>query len=601
MRSRINLLSVFTIFTNALFAQEEVLLPAYIDTVTIETIKEEKLYAIVPAQSLSHPLNLLPGMTLLQSGQSNLLSIIHRGMASRHTHAIWNSISLNSSTNGVFDYTLMPMLYFNNTQFWNTGTSQNYGNTSIGGNVNLATEAKDAIQVMIEAGEGENYDAASSFVLRSKKVISKTGFEWAHHKNAYRYELNGLQGIAQNSAFKNIHLLHDTYLSINQNTDLHFAAWWQNANRKIPTFLPNGIIQLQEDENIRIHADINHRSQSFVFNQSVALLKESLEFQTLDINSVSNVTTLQSLSSFTLKKNLNIKIVTKQEIASPNFFDSTKKRNETIATIQRNVEVGLQKNITLQISPRLVDGKTAPFTFNALADVGYSNGSFNVKMGRNLQLPSLNDLYWPNGGDQTLLSEVAWQGGVSWNHDFNSLHRLSASVFNNYIDNFIQWAPENNGFWRAFNRKKVWSRGFETIYSTTFSFRSNNLIKLKMNYGFTKSTSQKDIKNPTTTGKQLPYVPLHKLTLSNEWRHKIYRIGIDLMYQSKRYESSDNFSSLPGFLAMNAAIGIHLNSVSIALNIENLTDVKYTLLTGFPRPLRRFEILVYYHLTNKDS
>jgi hypothetical protein len=91
-------------------------------------------------------------------------------------------------------------------------------------------------------------------------------------------------------------------------------------------------------------------------------------------------------------------------------------------------------------------------------------------------------------------------------------------------------------------------------------------------------------------GKQLIYVPLHKAGLGIKGSFSFLHFNADLIYLSKRYDTTDNFLSLPPAWITCATIGINVNYKKIAMaldyRLDNPIQTQYELVRSYPMPLR---------------
>lgn len=135
-----------------------------------------------------------------------------------------------------------------------------------------------------------------------------------------------------------------------------------------------------------------------------------------------------------------------------------------------------------------------------------------ASVARNYRYPSLNDLYFKPGGNDSLKTEkgYTYEGGMEFRvkegvFDFGG----EVTVYNSHIRDWIVWLPTFKGFWTPLNVKKVHSYGVEL--RGDLSVKLGRLWALNLNafWAKTRSINWGDPKEwyDQSIGKQLVYVP----------------------------------------------------------------------------------------------
>jgi iron complex outermembrane receptor protein len=223
--------------------------------------------------------------------------------------------------------------------------------------------------------------------------------------------------------------------------------------------------------------------------------------------------------------------------------------------------------------------------------------------GINYHYPSLNDLYWNPGGNDSLKSEKAemTEAGFSYTKNTgNTEITLDVVGFYNYVSNWIIWLPTEYSYWSPTNLKEVENKGIEATLSINSTF-SKLTIKHNANYAYTASTNIKTPSVPARAGnnesdnsinKQLIYVPFHKFNYTLSAAYKKTSIYYNYSYTGLRFISTDNNWYMPEYFIHNASISQKINIKKLALTgsfkVNNLLNQDYQSMAYRAMPGRNF-------------
>lgn len=225
--------------------------------------------------------------------------------------------------------------------------------------------------------------------------------------------------------------------------------------------------------------------------------------------------------------------------------------------------------------------------------------------GRNYRAPTFNDLYWQPGGNGGLRAEKAANAEIGFDHQgaAGKIHwKLHLGGYRNRVKNQIKWLPSSGNIWRPQNIASVYSRGVE------FEARIghvNNLHQLSFNYTYgTSEKNQPEFPGDPTVGNQLPWLPREQWMLSAESGLGALRVQARLSAMSFRYRSLNNDPQdiLPAHTtaAVSAFYSIPIHSYTLRLRgmADNIFDLNYEVLGGYPMPGRNYSfdlILEFNH------
>lgn len=231
---------------------------------------------------------------------------------------------------------------------------------------------------------------------------------------------------------------------------------------------------------------------------------------------------------------------------------------------------------------------------NYIPAIGHN---FRLSVARNSRFASLKERYsfkmgkaWPN---PNLKTEHALNLDLNYEGQWQNL-RWMLDGYYIFIDDIIQEItgvdPNDPQIWQLQNRGKAHYRGVETSLDYTVKW-----FNINMNYTFTDQVNRTD--------KELKFVdvPKHKVNLfltatpfyQIEWR-------ADMNYNSKRWSSSDGSTSVPGFALFNVSVQrTFVHSLTARAGVNNLFDKLYYVKEGYPQPGRMFYASLRYNFILK--
>ena len=266
-------------------------------------------------------------------------------------------------------------------------------------------------------------------------------------------------------------------------------------------------------------------------------------------------------------------------------------------------------NYSIFLRQEFTNQTLIPFTGNSglTYDLGKRIiGKINVS--KSYRQPSLNDLYWKQGGNINLKPEDSKEieGGIATQFLFNKTKlQVELNYFDRQTNNWIIWLPNDNGYWTPKNLLQVHSRGLET--KTTFSYLNDKLfLKLDLNTNYILSTNTKNVNlNDNSIGKQLIYSPRYAGYAIFLLQYKKITFYYNYNYTGYRFTSTDNTSWLMPYQISNLKVSTFFNFTKTKLIIfascNNLLNKNYVVVSNSPMPLRNFEIGLSFQFTKKNE
>jgi iron complex outermembrane receptor protein len=546
-------------------------------------------------------------------GMGGIASLSKRGASSGQTQLQWNGIPINSSTLGMQDLSLLPILFVDNITIA-SGSSPNGG---LEGAVNLRNSVdftkKTNIAYTKEWGSFGLDKTSIKGCYGSKKWRASTALFKHTALNDFTFQDYSMQDKPivkrTNAEIKG--------WGISQNVYTEYKKWqvswlsnYVHYHRQIPAaigVLGNAPFQL--DESIKTAFRIKLRTKT-VQQLQVGYVADNMTY----IDSVSQVfstiqTTLLSgqyeLERFTIFKTIS-------GFGSANFFhakamssgfSSDRMQNRILAQVgveQRSAKYKIQ----LLLRQEVIANQAAPIMPSVHVSKWMKNDQL-VMLGQvysNYRYPTLNDLYWNPGGNENLLPEKNIGGEVGVDVKSKS-DAVSAYYFYSITDNWIQWLPTNLGYWTAQNIKSVERQGLEVNARKKINLNHFQQIVLSGNYTYVSAINKKvDLQNDAIAGKQLMYVPHHTIGLSANYCIKKMEVTYHQHIYSRTYIDATNTTYLPYVAPASLQIGGTLMDKNVdayfALKIENLFNEAYQIIANQPLPGRFFSVI--FRLTLKQ-
>ncbi len=227
---------------------------------------------------------------------------------------------------------------------------------------------------------------------------------------------------------------------------------------------------------------------------------------------------------------------------------------------------------------------------------------FRASYGKNFRAPTFNDLYWNAGGNARILPERLLSGdaGVSIVAETSGRIEIACDYFSIKTRDKIVWTPGASNIWTPMNVSAVSSTGIE--FRGTGSFFDD---RLRFGYHHTVMNVIKtsaDQPNDRTQGKRLRYTPGETVSISAGVTVQDFSCSAVYAYTGFRYIQSDNHPNfiLPSFrtvdLKISYVLQLGIASLRCSAEANNIGNEEYSLIKGYPMPLRNYAFSTNLHL-----
>jgi iron complex outermembrane receptor protein len=576
-------------------------------------LKTEKLDSTFLANSLNlsaaEVLNRMSSVYIKSYGGSGLASSSFRGGSANHTAILWNGFNLQSPVTGMVDLSLLPAGLFNNMSLQYGGKSATWGSGAIGGALHLQSKSNfnDGTHVKLYTGIGSFNEKSMHVSANYSNLKFANSTKFYHNSSlhnfdyiSYANEVQEKRKMPNASANQNT-LMQENYFKIKENQLLETHLWLQENKREIPpTLFQQNNDAFQEDRALRLTASYHRYYKLWNLNARSAYFNEELKYKDSEFSKLSENKSQTFINEILLNKNIARHILTlgaNNTYAKSNSieFSVTQPVQNKVALFSSFQYLNKKSNLVAVASVRQewVNTNQIPLTWSVGVDY-YLNKWSKIKANaaRVYRIPTINDLFWKEGGNQNLLPEngYAYEGGfmimIPKNKKKYSL-TVELTAFSREIENWIIWLP-NGSFWSPQNLMHVWSRGSETNIDYQFNVKNFKLFSnFKTSYVLSENTAS-NLNSDASLNKQLIYVPLY----TGQFNYGITYLKATLMlnhtYTGYRYTSSDHSEYLEPFFMHNINLSYKINfknvSVDIQFQVNNLLNTNYQVLAARPMP-----------------
>ncbi len=603
------------------------------DTIKIKEVKVESSSPFILKQNidsiaLDNPSNKDLGEVLARNshafvksyGMGSIATVSLRGAASDHTNLVWNGIQLNSSSNGVVDFSLYPNLFMEELSLSYGANSLLQGSGGIGGvveiNNTVCFKKQQTISLEQQLGSFNFQSTQLKYQIGNSKFQSVSKLFYRTAKNNFSYEDIGVEGFPEKEVdhgnLMQKSFMQSIYYRPTNSWRLEAHYWYYFSDRNLPNMMTlRDLEENQKDESHRLSLGATKYFNQWTLKGQIAYLHDDLRYTNNGLEGVSESRnhSLRSLldaeyqfKKWKFKGRLNADY---EESFHPSLRRDLDRKTISLFTeasyyFKENlfVNIGFREEIILEEENFFLP--SVSLNFKAYENIDWW---WKLSAAKNVKYPNLNDLFWQAGGNPNLKAEESQQLEIATNYQKslkNWKTKIDLALFYAEIDNYIQWIPSNLGYWTAENVRLVQTQGIEGGIGVAKEFRawSNSL---KLNYTYTQSINRtKDNVQDESLGKQLVYIPEHQANASYRFNYKDYFLNYDWQFVGARYLTTDNSSFLPFYQLSNISVGksmqVKSNRFQIQASVLNIFDMDYQAIEWRPMPGRNYMLSLKWQL-----
>jgi outer membrane cobalamin receptor len=531
-----------------------------------------------------------------ENGLGMVSSPSFRGTTAQQTAVIWNGININSQLNGQTDFNTLNTRDFNAVSVRAGGGSVIYGSSAIGGSIHLNSEIDYADAFTNELRI--NYGSFNTQGLHYKTAISNKKFSASvsvtRNSSDNDYDYIGREGKNINGQYYNNSINAVAGYKFSSRNRLVLYTYLFDGERHFSLIFPSEIKTKYRDSNMRNMLEWVGSYGKFTSKLKAAFLQEEYRYFA---NIAYHEFTFGRVQSIIGKYDLLFKPNEKFKINMVLDFTQNKGNGSDIINKTRQIgaasllishelgsrfmyEAGLRKEITNNYESPVLFSLGTKYKFAPFY-------TLKLNTSKNFRIPTFNDLYWQEGGNDELKPESSWQAEMG---NVFTVKDIMFSVTGYYIKikDMLRWVP-TGGLWRPINTDRVETYGTEALlsYSKTFGVHS---VSLNATYGYTVSKNE-------TTGKQLIYVPYHKATASLSYSIKKFSAYYQFLYNGEVFTRSDNNSryNIDAYTTGNAGVEYNFgkaNTYKLGAQLLNAWNANYVSVDSRYMPGRNFNIYI---------
>lgn len=549
-----------------------------------------------------------------------LQTISINGLGAEHTLILMDGIRLNSFQNSHIDLSIIPKEDIERIEIVNNGISSIYGSDAMGGVVNIISKNRrnqnekqlTSINASITEGSFDTRKYSVGLYQQYNDFNTRVYFNSDRSQGNYEYYYD--TGISkeiktrENSAYSLYDVGINTQYLLDENNVIRVISSYTDQNKEVPG------IETGTPSPLTKQYDKNWNNIIIVENNfsSLSNLKSSFNYQ----NNYMNYTVDPYLNSY--YKNIVYSVASEINFGEEgygftsgiNYSHANLQSNEVEPGTMRNQPavfvssfVQLSENIKVFPSLRydyISDIQSGALTYRlGLNYQPFKNIDLSLKgnLGKNFRAPSFNDLYWKTSGNTELQPEESFNAEVGLLYSVMYFFNISFETTFNYIDanNKIVWTPQASGYWMPNNIAESISKNYALDLSlskninTDFSYRFGGGVQ----FIDSRKTSESFSGDPSKD-KYFPYIPLQSTRINFGFNYQIIELNLFYSRIGERYSDFTNNVSMPSYTTLdgNIAVGINIFKISskLRLDINNLFNVDYQVIAGYPMPLRNYQL-----------
>ena len=573
-------------------------------------------------------------------GRATMSSASFRGTAPSHTQVTWNGIKMNSPMLGMVDFSLIPSFFVDDVTLYHGAGSVGITGGGLGGAIALGTNAPISKGLGLNFIQGissyDTYDEFLKVTYGGRKWQSSTRVSYASSDNDFKYKNYEKDGypIERNKSgqFNDLHILQELYYQPDEKNWFSLTAWYLDADRGVP------IINVKYDKDDASRND--HREQTLrtvaawdrygdklTFGAKLGYVYSNMRFHFIEDNgpeaqgetlnaqsfihtgfanfSVDYQPTKNFLLSFDLSANVHAVSSEQQKVDTVLSYD--KSRAELSALLTAKYRFFDRLGVGVDLRGDTYGRKATPLIPAGFVDyilVPKYNVVLKASVARNYRYPTMNDLYFLPGGNDSLSVEsgFTYDVGVEFGiHKEKFTLTGEATWYDSHIKDWIVWLPDHRGFWTPINVKKVHSSGIELRGTLSADLGRDWGMYLHANWGWTRSINHGEPFGVSegvdeSIGKQLVYVPEFSSAVTGCLTWKDWGFTYKYCYYSERFATSSNernrlYLVLPyhmNDISLERKLRFGFADISLKLAVNNLFDEEYISVLGYPMAGRNY-------------
>lgn len=435
----------------------------------------------------------------------------------------------------------------------------------------------------------------------------------------------------KNCKYRDFHILQEFYYDRGNGNRFSFAGWYVDSKRGIPMLdvnyrEENEAKNQQEQNTLRVVAGWDRNREKLKVAGKVGYNFDHILYTYKGEVAEGVLAEMQHASSYVHSGFLlgeteyfpSEKLMLKANVSGQfHFVDSwdkitatgyEKNRTEISALATMRYRPWKRMGVAIDVREEYY-GKFTPVIPAAFVDIVLwprYGVILKSSIARNFHYPTLNDLYFLPGGNDSLRAEkgYTYDAGIEFTMRGGDVFSVGGEItaYDSHIDDWIVWLPTFKGFWSPVNVKKVHSYGWEVRGKIALKLGEWNLF-LDGNWAQTRSINHGDPMSwaDESIGKQLVYIPEYSSGMIGRVAWKGFSFIYKYNYYSERFTTSSNEKATKigrlGAYYMNDVslekrFKIQSTVFSLKLSVYNLFDEEYVSVLSRPMAGRNYGFFI---------
>lgn len=547
------------------------------------------------ADNLSDLLRFQSPLYIKENGRGASASPSFRGTTAQQTAFVWNGININSQFLGQGDVNNISFLTADALEVKSGGGSVIYGSGAIGGSIHLNNN--------LQFSKGFNshlYSEIGSFgtfinLFKTSYSNGKWSVKFAGNYTISQndFEVEERQFLNRNGKYDQTNLNIAAAYKLNDNHQVSWISEYFNGTQYFPNFSELQIKTKYETANIRNLISWDWTTHNVENRLIAAYTEENFDyFNNIQKPKLSGATG----KNYIVKNDFNYLFSSKFKADVIAEFQENKGEGygEGIGKHRRNIfsasallsyfpikkmqlQAGIKKDFVENLQSPLLFSVSGKWQVTPMYNLGFD-------FSHNFRFPTFNDLYWQQGGNPNLKSETAYQVELR-NTVKSGSFSFSVTPYFMDIKDMIVWTPTSLGFWSPININKVQSLGVEARLDVAKKW-DKLMFKANLGYSYTQSKNKE-------TGKQLMYVPLHKIYGNLNLNYDFVEFLVQGFFNGLTYTDTNEKRSeaLTPYFVINSGIDFTMfKNYKIGLKVNNVFDEIYATSNFYFMPKRNYNI-----------
>lgn len=600
-------------------------------------------------------------------GRGTLATASFRGTAPSHTQVTWNGLKLNSPMLGMVDFSLIPSYLVDDAALYHGASSVGVTGGGLGGAVTLGTRPVQEEGFGLKFVQGissfSTCDEFLRFTWNNRKWQNSTRFYYVTSQNDFKYtnyrkkvyEKDGNGAVTgfhypeernRNGDYRDLHVVQDLFCNAGNGNRWGLSVWYLNSRRGIPMLnvdykTDSRSRNRQDEQTLRAVATWDRSAASLKLGAKAGYTYTDMGYRYWGdpggdeplvemIRSRSFVNTVYGEFGadyylgkrwlFTAKVTAEQHFVQSSDRTVTNSSGGLANVGYDEARFELSGFVGVKYRPTerlgvgIDLREELWGSHTTPLIPAAFADFLISrkgNVLLKASAARNYRYPTLNDLYFMPGGNDTLRTERGWtyDAGIEFTLGDPRLEnrrvgfRGEVTAYNSWIDDWIAWLPTFKGFWSPVNVRKVHAYGLEAKGRFATDMGRGWRVALDGNFAITHSVNHGDPQSwaDESIGKQLVYIPVYSAAVTGTLSWRSWTLLYKWNWYSERYTTSSNETTtrldvlapyLMNDVSLEKRFSFPWASMLVKTVVNNLFNEEYESVLSRPMARRNYGLFI---------